>query len=782
MNDHDQVTPGLPWEGQPYSVKRFGVTLTNCDSEPVQTPGCIQSHGVLLVLRPQTLTIVQASDNTVALLGQSVPELLGKPVAVVLGEEGAAQLQAFLLRESVEHNPLYVLTHRSIAGNAPLDVTVHTVDAAVVLEFEATDRSAQREPDYYRLIKHSVARLQSATTLLSLCEIAAEEIRTLTGLDRVMIHKFHDDGNGEIIAESRDAGLSSWVGQHYPAHDLPEPARAVFRQTWIRPVRDIGTPLAEMVPLAHPDTGRGLTMTHCALRGPSVMYTEYLQNMGVRAALTLAIRRGDTLWGLITCHHYSGPLTQSYGLRAACELLAQIVSLQHTSAEEREHHTYRLQLEEVHRQLVTQAANEGGLAAMVDASPTLLDGMDASGVVLFHNERWWRIGSTPSEAALDTLSCWLHALPDFQSPTRPVYATDSLTRDYPNGAALADVASGLLAFSLARNRRSVVIWFRPEVLRNMQWRGNPDYEPKTLGPHGTRLTPRHSFELYTQSVRGRCHPWKSVEIETALRFRMVIMELIVSRAEELAALNIDLARSNEELDAFAYVASHDLKEPLRGIYKYAHQLANDATADDEEHRGRLSGLMRLTMRMDSLLDSLLHFSRVGRIALQLDTTDLNEVVSEALEMVDARRSEKKNEIIVSNLLPQVLCDRIRVREIFVNLLSNALKYNAQPVVRIDIGCLAPFERLPQANWPAQATSTPVYYVKDNGIGIDARHLDQIFKMFKRLHGRDDFGGGTGAGLTIVKKLVERHGGMVWVDSVVGLGSTFYFSLQPPVAS
>ena len=137
------------------------------------------------------------------------------------------------------------------------------------------------------------------------------------------------------------------------------------------------------------------------------------------------------------------------------------------------------------------------------------------------------------------------------------------------------MASGVLAVPLARRQENVIVWFRPETMQTVKWAGNPDEKPTVTGPHGPRLTPRKSFELFIESVRQRALPWKTVELEAALRLRLLIMELVVSRADQLARLNADLTRSNEELDAFAYVASHDLKEPLRGISKYAHQLLEE---------------------------------------------------------------------------------------------------------------------------------------------------------------------------------------------------------------
>lgn len=777
MTDTQTATTPLPWDGQPYSIKRHGVTITNCDSEPVQTPGCIQAHGALLVLRLADMIVLQVSENANDLLGHSPDKLFGRSVATVIGSDGEAVLRDVLTTQPVDRNPLYVLTLPGRNGTPELDMTVHTIDGVAVIEFEATSHTAAAEPEYYGLIKKTVVRLQTAVTLRQFCEVVAEEIRSLTGLDRVMIYRFHTDGHGEVFAESRREDVSPWLGLHYPAEDIPQPAREIFKKIWVRPVPDVAGGLAELVPLANPDTGMPLTMTYCALRGASVMYTEYLQNMQVTASFTLPIRRAEGLWGLIACHHYAGPKHVPYQVRAACEFLAQMGSLQHQAAENREHLVYQLKVDGVHQQLIARAVKEDALMTMTDGSPTLLDGIDAGGAALYHHDRWWRIGRTPSEPELDALGEWLYERPEFSSPTCPFYVTDSLAGDYPPAGAFADVGSGILALALSRARSDLVVWFRPETIHTVNWGGNPHEKPSVLGPNGPRLTPRRSFELFTESVRGRSLPWKAVEQESAARLRMLILELVVSRAERLANLNTELTRSNEELDAFAYVASHDLKEPLRGIHKYAHQLLEDAVLVEEKHRRKLEGLLQLTLRMESLLDSLLHFSRVGRTSLTFEEIDLNEVLAEAREMVNSRIVEAPVEFVVPRPMPSVQCDRIRCREIFVNLLSNALKYNDTPQRRIEVGSIRPEEDHSRPLCPNGAEGSVIYYVRDNGIGIPPTHYAQVFKMFKRLHARDKYGGGTGAGLTIVKKLVEGHHGRIWLDSVQGQGTTFYFTLS-----
>lgn len=771
-----------PWGAGPYSTKRYGTTLETCDSEPVQTPGCIQAHGALLVLRLGDLHILQSSENALQYLGEAAAQLLGQPVGQVVGAAGQARLQEMLARDTLDRGACYAFTLPARAGTGPLDVCLHTSGGLAVLEFEATGRAGPHsDGDYFWLVKSAVGRLQGADSVRGFCQRVTEEVRALTGLDRVMVYRFHADHHGEVIAESRRDTLAPWLGLHYPAADIPQPVRDVFKRIWIRPLPDAAGALVELLPLANPDNGRPLDMTHCALRGASVMYTEYLANMGVAASLTMPLLRDGELWGLIACHH-STATHFPYQVRAACELLAQMASLQLKSAEHAEQLAYRLKLEAVHQQLVARSAREGDLLALTGHQPSLLDAIAAGGAALYHLDRWWCVGRVPEAAQLDALAAWLYQQPALDSPNRPVFVTDALAPLCPAAVGLENIASGVLAVALTRQRRGLMIWFRPQTLQTVQWAGNPHDEPLVPGPHGRRLSPRTSFELFVESVRGRSLPWSDVEVDAALRLRLLVLELVITRAERLADLNADLTRSNEELDAFAYVASHDLKEPLRGIHRYAHQLLESTETIGDDNRRRVENLMRLTVRMDSLLDSLLHFSHVGRMELELEDTDLNEVLEEALEMIGARRPESHCAIALPRRLPNLRCDPVRVREIYSNLLANALKYRQHTEARVEVGYIAADEAAPRPQAPAEAQGQTIFYVQDDGIGIDPRHHEQVFRMFKRLHGRDDYGGGVGAGLTIVQKLVQRHGGVVWLASSLGAGCTFYFTLPGAPAS
>ena len=777
---------------QPYSIKRDGVSITNCDDEPVQSPGCILDHGMMLTMHPADLLVSQVSDNCERWTGQSVADLLGRPLAAIIGDTAERHVAHILATESLQNNPTYALTLRLPGMNAgadALDLSLHLSDGVLIVELEPTGRDAAAEApasDYYVMIKQTLTRLRVTRTLATFCDATALEMRRVTGLDRVLVYRFHADDSGEVVADAHRADLHSWFGLHYPAGDIPKPAREIFKHIGIRPVPNAAGALSEMAPLRSPASGRALDMTYCALRGASVMYTEYLANMGVAATLTMPILREGELWGLIVCHHYT-PTAMPYQMRAAAEFLGQMVSIEMAEVEAREHLQYRHRLDSLHHALVARSSFEADLGVLVGPSPNLLDGIDAGGVAVLQRERWLVAGRTPSEAQLRLLAPWLQAQMLAADNRDPHFHTDRLGADYPAAAGLADFASGLLAVPLSRNLPGdLLLWFRAEQIQTFSWAGNPQDKPVVTGVHGARLTPRRSFDIWQEQVRGRSLPWSGVEIDSALRLRQWMIELVASRAEQLADLNAELSRNNEELDAFTYLAGHDLKEPLRGIHQNAQRMLEQAQAGealDAVALSRIKAVMRSATRMETLLDSLLHFARVGRLELEFEYTELGPLVADALAMMGARLLERPVDIRLPRPLPVAWCEPIRLREVLTNLLSNALKYTDKTDPWIEVGYLDPEEAAAFCpafeSMPLEAAGQRLIYVRDNGIGIEARHRERIFMLFKRLHSQTAFGGGSGAGLAIARKLVEQHQGRLWFESVIGHGTTFYFNLPDP---
>jgi signal transduction histidine kinase len=241
--------------------------------------------------------------------------------------------------------------------------------------------------------------------------------------------------------------------------------------------------------------------------------------------------------------------------------------------------------------------------------------------------------------------------------------------------------------------------------------------------------------------------------------------------KELAYLG-QLERSNQELDDFAYIASHDLKEPLRGLANHASFLLEDYKDKlDEVGVRRLNRLGLLCQRMERLINDLLYFSRLGRADLAVQETDPNAVIVEIQQMMETALGERHARIVVPRTLPRIVCDKTWVTEVFRNLITNALKYNDKAERLVEIGFLESVNT-------KDGLERNVFYVKDNGLGIDPEFHQEIFRIFKRLQNASDGPEtGTGVGLTFVKKIVERHGGGIWLESELGEGTVFYFNLN-----
>lgn len=735
------------------------VDLSNCDREQIQFPGAILPHGVLLVVREPELTILQTSRNAEIEFGVGLDDLLNHTLDTLVDGSNLKALQDRLRRDSLKGAPTRVLV--VTVNGKDWNVLAHRHDQVLFLEFEPPSSShGPTVLDLYSELRGAIAELQNARTSQEFLDLAVQRIRSFTGFDRVMAYKFLHDGSGWVRSESVIEGETYYLGQHFPPSDVPAPAKRIFSLSWLRHQPDIKYSPVPLVPENNPITGSPLDMSCAMLRSVSAMYTGYLKNMGTDASMVMTVLKEGKLWGLIACHHHNGPRHVPYEVRTACEFLANMISLLIAEKEDLEFSDYKLKLKATQASLVESMSKSGEFTeVLIHGKPNLLDFVRADGAAVVTDGQISLLGKTPTEKQIRALVEWLSA-----SVSEEVYASDSLPSMFLESDGFKDVASGVLALRFAATKKDFLLWFRPEVIQTVKWAGDP-HKPVDISDDGQRLLPRTSFALWIESVKLKSEPWLEVEMKAARELRSAILEVILRQAERLGELYKNLERSYIELDAFAYVASHDLKEPLRGIHNYSRFLLEDcADRLRPEDVDKLRAMARLTQRMEDLLDSLLHYSRVSRNELRPQRYDLNEIVDNVLDFLSARIAESGATIRVPRPLPSVSLDAASVGEVFSNLISNGLKYNDKAEKWVEIG------------FDENAANPPVFYVRDNGIGIEPDHFEAIFTIFRRLHGPKEFGGGTGAGLTIARKIVERHGGRMWIESSVGKGSTFYFCL------
>jgi light-regulated signal transduction histidine kinase (bacteriophytochrome) len=445
-------------------------------------------------------------------------------------------------------------------------------------------------------------------------------------------------------------------------------------------------------------------------------------------------------------------------VRSACEQLGQILSLRIESIIEGKEYAYRLALRsKLVSLLAVLSQGDEFVPSMRNASPDLLRLMNASGAALVFEGQTLLFGDTPGERQVGALVEWLglHAGGD-------LVHSNALAREFPPAAEYAACASGMLAVSISGSYRHYVIWFRPEVVQEVEWAGNPEHKAMQ-GNAVQPLTPRKSFETWRETVRGTADPWHQSELEAALEFRGAILSIVLARAEEMAGLADELGRANKELESFSYSVSHDLRAPLRHIVGYTDLLVEFEGPNLNDRANRyLKNIGEAARFAGKLVDDLLSFSQMGRSALHPMTTDMNQVARAAVKRVAQDAVGRRIDWHIESL-PTIQCDPTFIELAVFNLVSNAVKYsrNRDPA---DITISS-----------EQTEDEHIFHVRDNGVGFSMEYAHKLFAVFQRLHRMEEFEG-TGIGLANVRRIVERHGGRAWAEGVPGEGAVFSFSI------
>jgi chemotaxis family two-component system sensor kinase Cph1 len=750
------------------------ITLTNCDREPIHIPGMVQPYGFLLCLDEDSHQIVQASANTQDLLGIAADTLLGAGLERLLGPGRRAEFEALL--PTLNHAPkLLGVRLEALPGQPFYKLILHRYDNLLWAEFEPVTETGASVFDLPTL-NTTLGQMLSATQVLEFCQQAVEQVRDITGFDRVMMYRFDEHENGEVIAEAQSGELDSFLGLHYPASDIPQQARVMYLKNWLRFIPDVNYVPAALVSRNAPGT-RPPDMTHAVLRSVSPIHLQYLRNMGVAASMAISVVQEGRLWGMIICHHHT-PRLVSFELRELCLFIGQTFSALLHTKQQLDSLAHQQRSDQVLAQLFDQVSQQPDfIGGLYQHAATVLDLLDCGGAAVSFEGTIQLLGTTPTPVQIQELTAWLG-----QHMRQDLFQTNSYAALNPAGLAIRESASGILAVALSPEPGDYLLWFRPELVHTVTWAGRNE-KLEVLPDGQLHLSPRQSFEAWKQTVEHTAAPWHPLEKDAARKLRSHLADIrlkvfneLQAHAARLSTLNAELERSNDELDSFAYVASHDLKEPLRGIHNYSVFLLEDyADQLDAEGVNKLQTLVRLSQRMEALIEALLQLARVGRLDIELRNTDLNQLLTGVLDLLQPSLEDHHATVQVAGSLPSIACDPTRLQEVFTNLISNAMRYNDQPKKQVTVGVAPPAVRGPKGSGDPIGYHT--FYVQDNGIGIPARHHDTIFRIFKRLHTPEKYGGGTGAGLSIARRMVEKHGGELWVDSVHGQGSTFYFSLS-----
>ncbi|WP_202843669.1 GAF domain-containing protein [Luteimonas saliphila] len=490
--------------------------LDACASEPIHLPGAIQPHGYLISCRLPDWSIHHVSANIEALtsappeqmLRRSLREFITDDVIQTIAETiGFAEPGAQAQRAAVANiGPLAALC----------EVSVHVAQGLVHIEIEPHVRGAgERSPTV--VAQAMITRVAQGGDDEGFHQRVAEQVRLLTGYDRVMVYRFRHDDSGDVVAESRDSAMPAYLGMRYPASDIPPQARRLYLHNRIRVIPDAHyTP----VPVLPDRSARGepLDLGQLSLRSVSPVHLEYLANMGVGASMSISIVASGRLWGLIACHH-RGVRHLSPGVRAAADLFGLFVSMRVAAREQQEAAAVEDGARAVRDTLALRLANASDARLAIAAELDLLRrAVACDGVALLQSGRWHGAGRTPPAERIPDLLAWLAREAHAAAP-----AMTDRAEDWNPGPEAADGIAGVFALPLDPGSDEWLLFFRCEQIEDVRWAGRPD-APFVVAGDGSRIGPRASFAAWRETVRGSSAPWSDADARIARRLWLVLRE------------------------------------------------------------------------------------------------------------------------------------------------------------------------------------------------------------------------------------------------------------------
>jgi chemotaxis family two-component system sensor kinase Cph1 len=739
----------------PQDQQAFEELLANCADEPIRFPGAIQPHGLLLTLNEPALEIVQVSANVATLLDREPLGLIGQPLAQLIGDAEAAQVREALLQPALSDTPPL---HFRLNGTA-FDGLLHRHQGVLILELEIHVENFQPRnvAGNQTHLGRMLQRLHAATSLQALYDISVKEIQAMTGYDRVLIYRFEEEGHGQVIAEASDPSMEVFNGLFFPASDIPEQARELYRTNWLRIIPNADYQPVPLLPKLRPDTDTPLDLSFATPRSVSPIHCQYMKNMGVLSSMSISLLKGDKLWGLISCGNRQ-PLHVPHELRAACQTIGQVLSLQISAMEALE----------ISRQREAKVAALALLnQAMIDSPQNVFDGLanqpqvlmalnNAGGIAIIEDNQLHRYGNCPEPAQIRALHKWL------QDSGEPVFASHNLASVYPPAAEYQQVASGVLAMSLPKPVDNGVLWFRPEVNENINWSGDPR-KPLDLenSDAGLRLRPRTSFEIWKVEMAGISTKWSHGDLFVANDLRRSALENDLARQVRREQ---EAVRARDELVA---VVSHDLRNPMTVISMLCGMMQKAFSSDGPHTSRRISTaidtMQQAAGRMNTLLEDLLDTSKIdaGRYSITPQKLDVGQMFEEAQALLAPLALDKDISIsFAADPDLRIHADPERLFQVLSNLVGNAIKFTP---------------RLGTVGVHAKSVGDEIVFtVRDSGEGIPLEHLPHVFDRYWTV--KEGNPNGTGLGLYITQGIVEAHGGRIVAESEPGQGSEFRFTV------
>ncbi|NMF57413.1 response regulator [Pseudanabaena yagii] len=739
----------------------------NCDREQIHLLGHIQSHGVLIAINESNLTIAQVSANTIQFFNLPANSLIAHPLNVLFSQEQINTLLSFWAHKDLEaFNPIK-LTVTIKRKKRIFQGVMHRSDGLLVLELEPLPKDIDSSLGFYYLAKAAAMNVRQAEGFDEMSNLLVQEIRKITGFDRVLIYKFDPDHSGVVIAEAKAHNLEPLLGLHYPSFDIPEIPRNLYCKNWLRLIADLEDESVPLIPFNNPLTQAPLDLSYSTLRSVSKFHIQYLRKMRVSASFSISLINTDKLWGLVVCHHYA-PKYVDYETRKTCEFLGQIMSVEIVNKHEQYLKKAQAKIKSIQSKLKQNilSSYQSLSSTFTQDIDDLLKLVNAQGAVIYLDGCISEFGQCPTQNFTRSLIAWL------ESKSQDIFHTTCLSKDFPEAIEFQEQASGLLSISIKLNHTSYhIIWFRPEVVQTVNWAGDPtklldiddDLDP----------SPRRSFELWKEAVKANSLPWDEVEMEAALELRSTLMLAALEFSQQ--ALKQEAERSKVASQAksnFLARMSHELRTPLNAILGCTQLMSHEESLTND--LGEYVNIISYSSEhLLNLIDDVLEVSKIeaGKVLLEETEFDLFLLLHNLQEMLQIKAKDKNLQLIFAihpNLPKYVKADERKIRQILLNLLGNALKFTnlGYVILRVTLGD------------PEMVGSKVMLHfeVEDTGCGISPEEISNLFEAFVQTASGRESQTGTGLGLVISQQFARFLGGQIKVSSTLGKGTIFHFEI------
>jgi len=719
----------------------------NCDQEPIHICGEVQEYGYLI--GTQNSKIVSYSENILAFFSLD-SSILGRDIKVLLSE-----LNLDINWNNYSNNQELAIQHFDFKDEE-YTLSIHTNNEITFFEIEKVIPTHKINKEY-AAIQHILRNSNDE----NIWKVLLKEIQDIIDFDRAMIYQFLYDGSGQVIEELVKPNLESYLHLHYPESDIPAQARALYLKN---PVRITSHVSGKTFPIVGVIPREQMDLTYSVTRSSSPVHREYLKNAHVESSFSTSIIVNGELWGMVACQNAA---PKHFDLQS--RLLAE--TLTRTSANAFASYKSLETLKEYQRINLNNISLRQNLLSEEDFGKALetnikdiMDSCAADGMIIKINNEILTAGNVPNHSDIEKIIIWSRE--NNHNFEENIFITNTLCQDINVELDNPEISCGIITSVLGSNTSDMLIWLRKEQGQKIKWAGKPEKGTVSEIKDGVEIikfSPRKSFEVWKEYVKGTSLPWKIKEIESARWITSVILKASHTKSSQIVDLNNQLKELNQELDSFSHTISHDLNTPLT-VIKLNAQVAKKIP-DPENIQKSLDSIITQVDMMSEMIRNVLELSRIKKSEIELKSIEVDALINTLAEDSKLSFNSPHTEIIIENT-PEVLGDKTMIYQVFGNVIGNAVKYSSRsekPLVKI-VGEV--YE------------DTVTYKITDNGIGIDKKESSKMFKIFSRMNNAKEFKG-NGVGLSIVHHLMEKMGGKISYESESGKGTTFILNFQKP---